>query len=112
LNAAPTSRIVAGREKNTSGGPLLPDDVASRRSTQDTILTEQDLPNSISRSNLSNQLNDFRVIETPIASDDKEAALGALRNREQSARNESFAVVRLLEYSDLLSKPRPATYQS
>ena len=102
---------MAGREKNPSRGLLLPDDMASRRGTQDAILTQQNLPNSICRSNLGNQLNDFWIVETTISSDDEEAALGALGDREQDTRNESLTIVGLLEYSDPLSKTRSIAFQ-
>lgn len=75
-----TTRIVTGGEQDPTGGLSLANDVTGRRRTKYSVLTNKYLLHSIGSANFSNQLNELRVIEASVPSDDQEAALCTLRN--------------------------------
>lgn len=97
--------MTSGEEDTASGLPY-PDDVAGSRSTEDTVLTDQQLLNAICCTDLGDLLGDLRVPETTVTTNDEESALSALRNRLEDAGDERFGVVFLLENLDLLTKTR------
>lgn len=74
------------------------------RRAQYAILPDQNLLDSICSTNLSNQLYHLWVVESSVSSNDEEAALCALGNREEDTGDESLAVMGLLEDGDFLSK--------
>ena len=79
---------MAGCKQDTACGVSLSNDVTRSRRTQNTILSDQELLDAVSRSNLGNQLYNLGVVVSPISSDDKKAALDALGNRQKDASDE------------------------
>lgn len=71
---------MAGSQEDPAGSIPLPYNVAGRGRAEDTILTDQQFFNPVSRANLGNQLDNLRVVVTSIAADDEEAPLRAFRN--------------------------------
>lgn len=120
-----TAGVVAGRQEDTTGGLALADDMAGGGGGQNTVLADKELLDTVGGANLGNQLDDLGVPEAAVTTDDEERAcegglsvsgvvttrgslftLNTLRDGKQNARDESLAVVRLLENSDLLAKTR------
>lgn len=73
---------MTGSKKDTTSSLALSNDMTSCRSTQDTILTDQELLDTVSCTNLRNQLYDFRVPVSTITTDNQEASFNAFRNRK------------------------------
>lgn len=69
---------MAGSKEDTAGGLAFPDNVAGSRSTQNAVLSDQEVFHSICSSDFGNQLHHFGVVVTPISPDDQEATFGAL----------------------------------
>lgn len=103
-----TTRVVAGCEQDTAGCVSLPDNMAGSRCTQYAILPNQQLLDTVGCPNFGNQLHDLWIVESSISSNNQEAALDALRDREEDTGDERLAVVGLLEDCDFLSKSRPS----
>ena len=101
-----TTRIMARRQQNTTSSLPHADQVTRRRSTQDTILANEDLLDPIGSSNLGDLLNDLGVVVAAIARDDQESALSTFGDRQEDAGDEGFGVVGLLEDLDLLAQTR------
>lgn len=99
-----TARIMTCSEQNATSCFSLPDNVTGSWCTQDSILSNQKLLDTICRANLSYQLHDFWVVEASISPNDQKATLRTLGNREEDTGDEGFAIVGLLEDGDLLSK--------
>ena len=97
---------MAGREQNATGCLSLADDVRGSGRAQDAILADEQLLDAVCSSNLCDELDDFGVPVSSIASDDQEAILDAFGDGEEDAGHESFAVVGLLEHDDLLPQAR------
>ena len=95
---------MTGSQENPAGSFAFPDDVTRSRCAQDPILSYQQLLDAICSSDLGNQLHYFRVVVSPIPTDDEEAVLGTFRDGKEDTGNEGFAVVGLLEDGDLFSK--------
>ena len=101
-----TSRVVAGRQEDTTSRLPDPDDVAGSGSAENAILSDQKLLDSICGTDLGNKLGDFGVPVTTVTTDDQERALGAFGDRLEDAGNEGLRVVLLLENLDLLAQAR------
>lgn len=71
---------MAGSKEDTARGIAFPNNVAGSRGTQNAILSDQQFFHSVCSSDLGNQLHCFRVVVTPISSDNQETALDALGN--------------------------------
>jgi hypothetical protein len=97
---------VARCQQNTPCRPPLSNNVARRWRAQDAIFTDEQLLYPIRSADLGNQLYDFRVVVTAISADDEERAFNPFWDREKYASDEGLAIVRLLEYSDLLAEAR------
>lgn len=80
--------------------------MASCRSTQDTILTDEELLDTVCSANFCDQLYNLRVPVSSITTNNQETALDAFGNGQQNAGDEGFAVVLLLKDDDLLSQAR------
>ena len=99
-----TSRVVASSEQNTTGSPSFTNNMTGSRGTQDTVLTDQQLLDTISSTNLSNQLHNLGIVVSSISSNDQETPLSALWNGKEDAGNERLAIVRLLKNFDFFPK--------
>ena len=88
-------------QQDTTSSIAFPDNMRSCRSAQDTILTDQELLDTICRSNFGNQLHNFWVPVSSITSDDQEAVLDTLGDGKKNTGDEGFTVMRLLEDDDL-----------
>lgn len=95
---------MTGGQENASSSLPLANDVTGSRSRKNAVLADQELLDAIRSTNLSDQLNDLGVVEATITADDEKSTLGTLWYGEEDGRNESLAVVRLLEDGDLLTK--------
>ena len=76
--------------------------MAGSRCAENAILPDYQLLYAICCTNLRNQLDEVRVVESSISCDDEEAALDTLWNREENACDEGLAVVGLLKDASLL----------
>ena len=63
---------MAGGEQDATGGLSKTDDMAGSRCRQDTVLADQELLDSVSSTDLGNQLDNFRVPEAAITTNDEE----------------------------------------
>ena len=88
---------MASSEQNAPGCLSYSDDMASSRRAENAVLPNNQLLDPICCTNLRDQLDQFWVVEAAISSDDESAALDTLRNREENASNERFAVMGLLK---------------
>jgi hypothetical protein len=84
--------------------------MARCRRTEDAIFANEQLLYSIRSADLGDQLHDFRVVVTAISTDDEERPVDTFWDREKNACDKRLAVVRLLEYSNLLAEARPADW--
>jgi hypothetical protein len=75
-----TSRIVASSKENAASGFPFANDMTSSRSAQNAILADQQLLDAVSSPNLCNQLYDFWVVVSTIATDYKESAFSTFWN--------------------------------
>jgi len=73
---------------------------------ENSMLPDNQLLDSISSTDLSDQLYDFWVVISSISSNDKEAALYAFWDGEKDTGDERLAVIWLLEDTGLFSKSR------
>jgi len=71
--------------------------MAGRRCAQNAILPDEQLLDTVSRTDLYNQLDNFGVIISAVAADDEKRAFDAFRDGEEDRRDEGLAVVGLLE---------------
>jgi hypothetical protein len=101
-----TSRVVAGRQKDTAGRLPYPDDVTGGWCTQDAILADQELLDAIRSTNLGDQLSDLGVPVPAITTNNKEGSSNALGDRLKDASYEGLGVVVLLENLDFLTETR------
>lgn len=102
---------MTGGEEDATGSLSYPDDMAGSRSTEDTVLTDQQLLDAVCGTDLGDLLGDLGVPETTVTTNDEESTLGALRNRLEDAGDERLGVVLLLEDLDLLTKTRTGNGQ-
>jgi hypothetical protein len=77
--------------------------MAGRRCAQNAILPDEQLLDTVSCTDLYNQLDNFGVIISAITTDDEKRAFDAFRDGEEDRCDEGLAVVGLLEDRDLLS---------
>lgn len=75
-----TTRVMASSQEDTTRGLPLSNDVTRSRCTQNPILSDQELLDTVCRSNLGNQLYHLGIVISPISSDDEKATLDALGN--------------------------------
>lgn len=101
-----TTWVVTGSQQNTTSGLALANEVAGSWSTQDSVLSDQELLHAVCRADLGNCLDDFWVVIATIATNDEECSLRAFGDGEEDAGNEGFRVVGLLEDDDLFTETR------
>ena len=104
-----TSRVVTGGEQDTTGSLPDPDDMASSRCAEDTILADQELLDAVGSTDLCDLLSNLGVPVTTISSNDEECTLRAFRDRLEDADDKRLGVILLLENLDLLAKTRADT---
>lgn len=75
-----------------------------RRGAQDTILSDKQLLHSIGRTDLSNQLDDLRVVIPPITTNDEESSLGTFWYGLEDGCDEVLGIVGFLEHDDFLAE--------
>ena len=68
---------MASSQEDTSSGFSLANDMARSRGTENAVLSDQELLDSVSCPNLGNQLNDLGVVVSSIPTDDKKASFDA-----------------------------------
>jgi hypothetical protein len=102
-----TAWVVTSSEQDASGGLADANNVTGSRSTQNAVLANNEFLDSISSSNLCNELSHFWVPVATITSNDQGASFNAFGNGEQDGGNKSLTVVWLLKDLDLFTKPRP-----
>jgi len=76
------------------------------RRAHDTVLSKQQLVDTVGSTDLCDQLHDLGVPVAPISSDNKVAVLDTFWDGKENAGDECLGVVILLEDLDLLAKPR------
>ena len=101
-----TSRVVTGGEQDTTSSLPDPDDMAGSRSTKNTILTDQQLLDTVGCADFGDLLCDLRVPVTTVTTNNEESTLNALRNRLENAGDERLGVVLLLKDLDFLTETR------
>ena len=77
-----------------------------RRCAQDTILSDEELLDSICSTNLGYELHYFRVVVSSISTDDKKAVFCTFGYRQEDTSHERLAIMGLLKDGDLLSESR------
>lgn len=92
------------RQQDPPSRLSLPYNMARSRSTQNPVLPNKQLLNTIRSTNLSNQLHNFGVVVASIACDDQGGAFRAFRDGEKDASYEGFGVVWLLEGGDFFTE--------
>jgi hypothetical protein len=101
-----TAGVMASSQQNAACSLPLADDMACRWRAENAIVADDELLDSIGRSDLSDQLGYFWIPVATISSNDECAALNAFRYGQKDAGDERLAVVWLLKDLDLLSKTR------
>ena len=97
---------MASSKQNTTSCLAYPDDVTGSWSTEDAVLADQELLDTIRSTDLGDELSDFWVPVAAISTDDKERSFSTLGNGLQDAGDEGLGVVLLLEDLDLLAEAR------
>lgn len=69
-----TTRVVTGSQKNTTSRLPLADDMTGSWCGQNTVLTDEELLDAVSGTNLGDQLNDLGVPETTVTTNDEKRA--------------------------------------
>jgi hypothetical protein len=103
---------VAGGQKDTASGFAYPDDVTGCGCAENTVLADQELLDTVSGTNLGDQLSDLGVPVTTVTTDNEGWARYALGDGEQDAGNEGLWVVVLLEDLDLLAETRTVEWMN
>lgn len=106
-----TTGVVGSGKKDTAGGLLDADDVGSGWGAEDAVLANDQLLDTVSSTDLCNQLRDLGVVVSAIATDNEEGAIDALWDGEQDRGDEGLRVVVLLEDLDLLAETRTVSKQ-
>lgn len=70
------------------------------------MLSDNELLDAISRTNLRNQLHNFGIVVAAITTNNQEGALYTFWNGEQNGSYEGLGIVWLLKDRDLFSQPR------
>lgn len=97
---------MAGRQKNTASGLPHSNQVAGSRCAHDTISPDEKLLDAICRSNLCNDLNNFRVVVSPVTANNEEGILRALGDGLEQGSYKVLGVIGLLEDLDQLAETR------
>jgi len=97
---------VTGCEEDTTSCLAFPDQMTGGRRAHDTVLSKQQLLDTVGSTDLCDQLHDLGVPVAPISSDNKVAVLDTFWDGKKNAGDECLGVVILLEDLDLLAKPR------
>ena len=92
-------------QKDASCGTSFPNDMARCGCGEDAILSDQELLDAVSCTNLGYQLHDLWIVVSSISANDQEAVFDTFGYRKQDAGDKRLAVMGLLEDLDLLSKP-------
>lgn len=106
-----TTGVVGSGKKDTAGGLLDADDVGSGWGAEDAVLANDQLLDTVSSTDLCNQLRDLGVVVSAIATDNEERAIDALWDGKQDRGDEGLRVVVLLEDLDLLAEARTVSKQ-
>ena len=101
-----TTRVVACSEQDTAGCLSNTNKVTGSWGTHDAILTDQKLLDTVSSTNLCDQLGDLWVVVAAISTNNEEGSLRAFRDRLDDRGNKVLRVVLLLENLDLLAQTR------
>lgn len=101
-----TSRVVASRQQDTTCCFSNADDVTRSGGTENAILADDELLDAVRRTNLGNQLDNFRVPVSAITTDDETGTLCTFGNRQEDRGDKGLAVVGLLKDGDLFAKTR------
>ena len=99
-----TTRVVTGCEEDATGCLPNTDDMAGSRSTENAILADEQLLDTICSPNLCNKLDDLWVPVSAVTTNDKEGTLYTFRDGQENGGDEGFAVMILLEDGDLFAK--------
>lgn len=99
-----TTRIMTCGEQNTTSSLSFPNDMAGSWRAEYSVLTDQYLLHAVSGTDLGDQLDQLRVVEASISSNDQKTARGTLGDGKDYAGDEGFAIMRLLEYGGLFTK--------
>lgn len=99
-----TTRVVTGSQQNTTGSLPDTDQVTGSRGTEDAVLADEQLFDTVSGTNLCDLLNNLGVVVTAITGDNEGGILSTFGDRQDDAGHEGFGVVGLLEDLDLLTK--------
>jgi hypothetical protein len=97
---------VTGGQQDTTSGLPLPDDMTGSRSTQNAVLANEHLLDSIGSTNLCNLLDNFGVVVTAVTTNDEERSLNSFWDGQKEGGNEVLGIVFLLEDSHLLAETR------
>ena len=95
--------MTCGEEDTASCLPNS-NDMTSSRCTQNTVLTDEQFLDTICSTDLCNQLDNLWVPVSAITTNYKERTLNTFRNRKENGGDKGFAIVILLEDSDLLAQ--------
>lgn len=85
-----TTRVVRGGQQDTTSGLANADDVRGSRGTEDTILADDELLDTVCGTNLCNGLGDLGVPVTTVTTDDESRVLDTLGDGEENASNEGL----------------------
>src|SRR2546421_9651081 len=101
---------MAGSQQDASSSSLFHDKMAGRRRAHDAIPSDEQFLDTVSSSNLRDQIDDFRVVETAVAANNEESIFGTFRDSLQDCSDEVLDVVGLLEDGNLFTKSRPSVF--
>lgn len=95
---------MTGGQQNTTSSLADTDQVTGSGGTEDAVLADEQLLNTVSRTDLCDLLNNIGVEVTAVTGDDESGTLSTFRDRLDDAGHEGLGVVGLLEDLDLLTK--------
>jgi hypothetical protein len=81
---------VRGSQQDTTSGLADADDVRGSRGTEDAVLTNDELLDTVCGTNLCNGLGDLGVPVTTVTTNDEGGVLDALRDGEEDAGNKGL----------------------
>lgn len=91
-------------QKNASSSTPYPDNIASSRSAQNPVTTNQQLLDTVSSGDFGNLVDDNVVVVAAITANDEEGALDTFGDGEEDGGDKVFRVVGLLEDFDLFAE--------
>lgn len=97
---------MAGSEQDTTSSFSFANKVASSWGTENAVLADQQLLDTICSTNLCNGLYDLRIVIATVTANNEERALNTFGNGEEDAGDEGFGIVGLLKDDDLFTKTR------